>query len=102
MILSLNNIQKSFGTDVILENVSLTAEANDKIGIVGVNGAGKSTLFKIIVGELSLDGGSVTIPNNVKLGYFSQNIEIDSKKTIYDELMTVFAPVSYTHLQWAQ
>lgn len=93
MILSLNNIQKSFGTDVILENVSLTAEANDKIGIVGVNGAGKSTLFKIIVGELSLDGGSVTIPNNVKLGYFSQNIEIDSTKTIYDELMTVFAPI---------
>ena len=59
MIFSLNNIQKSFGTDVILENVSLTAEANDKIGIVGVNGAGKSTLFKIMVGELYSDGGSV-------------------------------------------
>ncbi len=90
MILSLNNIQKSFGTDIILENVSLTAEANDKIGIVGVNGAGKSTLFKIITGELSLDGGNVTIPSDVSLGYFSQNIEIDSTKTIYEELLTVF------------
>jgi ATP-binding cassette subfamily F protein 3 len=93
MILSLNNIQKAFGTDVILENVSLTAEANDKIGIVGVNGAGKSTLFKIITGELSLDGGNVTIPSNATLGYFSQNIEIDSNKSIYDELMTVFEPI---------
>lgn len=93
MILSLNNIQKAFGTDIILENVSLTAEANDKIGIVGVNGAGKSTLFKIITGELSLDSGSVTLPSNTTLGYFSQNIEIDSSKTIYDELLTVFKPI---------
>lgn len=93
MILSLNNIQKSFGTDVILENVSLTAEANDKIGIVGVNGAGKSTLFRIITGEISLDGGSVTIPSGATLGYFSQNIEIDSSKTIYEELLTVFEDI---------
>lgn len=93
MIISLNNIQKSFGTDVILESVSLVAEADDKIGIVGVNGAGKSTLFKIITGELSLDGGSVTIPSNATLGYFSQSLEIDSSKTIYEELLTVFEPV---------
>jgi ATP-binding cassette subfamily F protein 3 len=93
MILSLNNVQKAFGTDVILENVSLTAEANDKIGIVGVNGAGKSTLFKTITGELSLDGGSVTIPNDATLGYFSQNLEVDSSKTIYEELLTVFEPI---------
>ena len=93
MILSLNNIQKSFGADVILENVSLTAEANDKIGIVGVNGAGKSTLFKIITGELSSDGGSINIPSEATLGYFSQELDIDSSKTIYEELLTVFEPI---------
>ncbi len=93
MILSLNNIHKSFGTDIILENISLTAEANDKIGIVGVNGAGKSTLLKIIIGELSSDNGSVTIANSTRIGYFSQNIEIDSTKTIYEELLTVFEPI---------
>ena len=93
MILSLNNIQKSFGADVILENVSLTAEANDKIGIVGVNGAGKSTLFKIITGELSSDGGSINIPSEATLGYFSQELDIDSSKTVYEELLTVFEPI---------
>ena len=47
MILALNNISKSFGTDVILKNVSFNIEEKDKVAIVGVNGAGKSTLFKI-------------------------------------------------------
>lgn len=93
MILALNNVSKSFGTDVILENISFHIEEKEKVGIVGVNGAGKSTLFKIITGELSLDRGEVIMPKSVTLGYFSQSLEIDSSKTIYGELLTVFEPV---------
>lgn len=93
MILALNNVSKSFGTDVILENISFHIEEKEKVGIVGVNGAGKSTLFKIITGELSLDSGEVIIPKSVTPGYFSQSLEIDSNKTIYEELLTVFQPV---------
>ncbi len=93
MILALNNVSKSFGTDVILENISFHIEEKEKVGIVGVNGAGKSTLFKIITGELSLDSGEVIIPKSVTPGYFSQILEIDSNKTIYEELLTVFQPV---------
>lgn len=93
MILALNNVSKSFGTDVILENISFHIEEKEKVGIVGVNGAGKSTLFKIITGELSLDSGEVIIPKSAALGYFSQSLEIDSSKTIYEELLTVFEPV---------
>lgn len=93
MILALNNVSKAFGTDVILENVSFHIEEKEKVAIVGVNGAGKSTLFKLITGELSLDSGEVVIPKSVTMGYFSQNLEIDSTKTIYGELLTVFEPI---------
>lgn len=93
MILALNNISKAFGTDVILENISFNIEEGEKVAVVGVNGAGKSTLFKIITGELSADSGEVVIPKNATIGYFSQSLEIDSTKTIYAELLTVFEPI---------
>ena len=90
MILSCNNIKKSYGTDVILEDVSFIINENEKVAIVGVNGAGKSTLFKIITSEISQDKGTVTVPKDIKIGYFSQDLQIDSNKTIYEELLTVF------------
>ncbi len=93
MILALNNVSKAFGTDVILENISFHIEENEKVAIVGVNGAGKSTLFKIITKELSLDSGEVIMPKSATMGYFSQSLEIDSNKTIYGELLTVFEPI---------
>lgn len=93
MILALNNVSKAFGTDVILENISFHIEEKEKAAIVGVNGAGKSTLFKIITGELSLDSGEVIMPKSAAMGYFSQSLEIDSTKTIYGELLTVFEPI---------
>ncbi len=93
MILALNNVSKAFGTDVILKNISFHIEEKEKLAIVGVNGAGKSTLFKIITGELSLDSGEVIMPKSATMGYFSQSLEIDSSKTIYGELLTVFEPI---------
>ncbi len=93
MILALGNVSKAFGTDIVLDNVSFHIEEKEKIGIVGVNGAGKSTLLKLITGELSLDSGQVIMPKNVSVGYFSQSLELDSEKTVYDELMSVFEPI---------
>ncbi|MGN1317915.1 MAG: ABC-F family ATP-binding cassette domain-containing protein [Lachnospirales bacterium] len=93
MILALNNVSKAFGEDIILENITFNIEEGEKVAIVGVNGAGKSTLFRIITGELSLDSGEIAMPKGTTIGYFSQNLEIDSTKTIYAELLTVFEPV---------
>ncbi len=93
MILSCRNIKKSFGTDEILNNITFTLEEKEKAAIIGVNGAGKSTLFKIITGELSCDKGDIIISNNTTIGYFSQNLEIDSNKTIYNELLSVFQDI---------
>ena len=59
MVLSCNNISKSFGTDTVLNSVSFHINDREKAAIVGINGAGKSTLFKIMVGELSADSGKL-------------------------------------------
>jgi len=90
MILACNNIKKSYGANTVIENISFNIEEKEKAAIVGVNGAGKSTLFKIITGEINFDNGNIIIPKDIEMGYFSQNIEIDSNKTIYEEMLTVF------------
>lgn len=89
MILSCNNISKSFDGETILEGCSFHVEDREKAAIVGVNGAGKSTLLKIIMKELSADTGEVVISKDKTIGYLAQYQDIDTENTIYDELLTV-------------
>ena len=93
MILSCSNITKSFGTDSVLEQVSFHIEEREKAAIVGINGAGKSTLLKIIIGELAPDDGTVAVTKGKTLGYLAQHQDLDSSRTIYDELLEVKRPV---------
>lgn len=89
MILSCNNITKTFGTDAILSDCSFHIEEREKAAIVGPNGAGKSTLLKIIMGRLPADDGTVTISKDKTLGYLAQHQNLSSDGTIYDELLSV-------------
>ena len=89
MILSCQNISKTFGTDVILKNASFHIEDREKAAIVGINGAGKSTLLKIIVGDLEADSGEAVLSKGKTLGYLAQHQELESENTIYEELLTV-------------
>lgn len=89
MILSCNNISKSFGTDVIIKSCSFNIEDHEKAAIVGINGAGKSTLLKIITGIEPADTGLVTLAKDKTLGYLSQQQNLNSDNTIYDELLSV-------------
>ena len=89
MILSCNNITKTFGTDTILSDCSFHIEEREKAAIVGPNGAGKSTLLKIIMGRLPADDGTVTISKDKTLGYLAQHQNLSSDGTIYDELLSV-------------
>ncbi|MBO4509862.1 MAG: ABC-F type ribosomal protection protein, partial [Lachnospiraceae bacterium] len=93
MILSVNNITKSFGTDVILSEVSFHIEAGQKAAIVGINGAGKSTLLKIITGELAPDSGTVSIQKDVSIGILTQTQNLTDDNTIYDEILSVKADI---------
>lgn len=93
MILSCNHISKAFGTDQILSDVSFHVEDQEKAAIVGINGAGKSTLLKIIVGELSPDTGESVLSRGKTLGYLAQHQDLESGRTIYEELKEVKRPI---------
>ena len=93
MILSCSNISKSFGTDSVLKHVSFHIEEREKAAVVGINGAGKSTLLKIIVGELNADTGEVVLSKGKTLGYLAQHQDLDSGRTIYDELLEMKRPI---------
>lgn len=88
MILSCQNISKSFGTDEILKDVSFHIEANEKAAIVGINGAGKSTLLKIMMQEEMPDCGEVTFAKDATVGYLAQHQNIMGQQTIYEEVLS--------------
>lgn len=93
MILSCNNIGKAFGSDVILDQVSFHIEEHEKAAIVGINGAGKTTLLKIIIGEIPPDTGDVVVSKGKTLGYLAQHQELESSRTIYDEVLEIKRPI---------
>ncbi len=93
IVLSCNNISKSFGIDLILENISLSIHQNDRIGLIGANGAGKTSLLKILCQELSYDEGDLYIAKSIKLGYLEQSNVLDSSKTVFEEVVEVFLPL---------
>jgi len=94
ILLQAEHIHKSYGIDIILQDISLQIQTGERIGLVGVNGAGKSTLVKILAGQLSYDSGVIRIPKEVTVGYLAQNSGLESERSIWDEMLTVF-----THLQ---
>lgn len=90
IVLSCNNISKSYIVDKIIDNITFSINDGEKVGLVGLNGAGKSTLFNIIAGTLPKDDGDIFISKNCKLGHLKQNTQINSDNTIFDELLHVF------------
>lgn len=89
MILSCQNISKSFVEHKVLENISFQIEDYEKAAIVGINGAGKTTLLRIVVGQMQPDTGTVTLSRDKTLGYLAQNDAVDTSNTIYEELLSV-------------
>ena len=90
IVLSCNNLNKSFGIDTILEIVSFTVNEGDKVGIIGVNGTGKTTLFKILSGIYGYDSGDIYLGKGVEIGYLEQNTNFHSEGTIFEEVLEVF------------
>ncbi len=90
IVLSCNNLNKSFGIDSVLENVNFTVNECDKVGIIGVNGTGKTTLFKIISGIYGYDSGDIYTSKDCEIGYLEQNTNFHSENTILEEVLEVF------------
>jgi len=91
IILSANSIIKTYGIDPILTNVSFHINQGDRIGIVGANGAGKTTLLNILSGRLAYDSGDFFVSSNTNIGYLKQSDNFESEKTVYEEMLAIFA-----------
>ena len=91
MLLNCKQLEKSYGIETVLADVSFILEEGEKAALIGVNGAGKTTLLKILMGEIQPDGGSIAKPKQISVGYLPQIAELESKNTIYEELIRVFA-----------
>ncbi len=89
MILSCNNIHKTYIDNNVLRGVSFHLNESDKAALIGVNGCGKSTLLKIIMGLEQSDQGEVTCSKFTSIGYLPQNALLDSERNIYDEILSV-------------
>lgn len=93
IILSAQNIKKSFGVNEVLTGASLTVQDGRRLGLVGANGSGKSTLMKIIAGLDTPDSGAVTMARNIQTGYLAQQDMVTKGLTVFEELRQVFARV---------
>ncbi|MBT2600684.1 MULTISPECIES: ABC-F family ATP-binding cassette domain-containing protein [unclassified Oceanobacillus] len=91
ILMQLNGISKSFGTEEILSNIKVEIKDQDRIAIVGRNGAGKSTLLKIMANEIPYDEGEFFKPKDLTYGYLSQHMKLESGKTIWNEMEDVFS-----------
>lgn len=97
MILSIENISKMFGGNTVLNNVAMTIEDSDRIGLVGINGCGKSTLLKIIVGDEEPETqpepytARISKCSGLSVGFLRQNAGLDRSNSIIEEMRSVFA-----------
>ncbi|WP_404433290.1 ABC-F family ATP-binding cassette domain-containing protein [Sutcliffiella horikoshii] len=99
IILQVNQLTKYFGADLILSNIKLEVQSKDRIALVGRNGAGKSTLLKIISNQLSFDSGDLIKPKGVSIGYLAQDTGLQTERSIWDEMLTVFTGLRELEIQ---
>ncbi|MDR2580302.1 MAG: ABC-F family ATP-binding cassette domain-containing protein [Fibromonadaceae bacterium] len=90
-MLQAQDLQKSFGLQMLFSDASFQVGKGERIGLVGRNGSGKSTLFKVILGEEGYDSGSINIPKNYSIGYLSQHLNF-AHATIFEEACSALKP----------
>lgn len=93
ILLTVQNLSKSFGVNRVLSDISLTLQKGARMGLIGVNGSGKSTLLRLIAGAMEPDEGAVTLVRGTRVGMLTQEADIQTDLTVREELERVFEPV---------
>ncbi len=86
-MITVENLTKSYGTEVLFDKAGFKLNPKEKIGVVGRNGHGKTTLFRLITGQIPSDSGDIVIPKHYRIGYVRQEVEF-TKNTVIAEAMT--------------
>ncbi len=86
-MIAINNLSHNYGKKILFEDVSLTINTKEKIGLLGPNGSGKSTLFAMILGEVKPSAGEISTNKNIRIGYLPQEASFNSQYTVLDELL---------------
>ena len=84
-MIAINRLTKHYGKQLLFVDASFQLNPGDKVGLVGPNGSGKTTLFRMIAGEETPDDGEVSVPRRMTLGYFRQDVEEMSGRSVLDE-----------------
>jgi len=101
-MISLTRVSKQYGRQLLFVDASFQLNPGEKVGLVGPNGSGKTTLFRLITGEEVADEGEVTIPRRLTVGYFRQDVEEMSGRTVLDEAILGSGRVGDLHHELAQ
>jgi ATPase subunit of ABC transporter with duplicated ATPase domains len=96
-LISFSNINKQYGKQLIFVDASFQLNPGEKVGLVGPNGAGKTTLFRMVVGEEDPDEGEVSVPKKLTIGYFRQDVEEMSGRSVLDEAIAGSGRVGDLH-----
>ena len=96
MVLTISDLSKSFGADLVFSGLSASIQQGDRIGLIGINGAGKSTLLNIIYGDLDADTGEIALGSGMRAGFFRQNSGLNEQNTIEQEMRDAYADLLQT------
>jgi len=96
-MVSFTKISKQYGRQILFVDASFQLNPGEKVGLVGPNGSGKTTLFRMIVGEEAPDEGDVSVPKKLAIGYFKQDVEEMSGRSVLDETIAGSGRVGQLH-----
>src|SRR5229473_4173271 len=101
-MIAFTGISKQYGRQILFVDASFQLNPGEKVGLVGPNGAGKTTIFRLITGEEEPDDGEISVPKKLTIGYFRQDVEEMSGRSVLDEAILGSGRVGDLHHELEQ